>query len=68
MTALPSVPIGVWKGIVVVAVPVEITVCTVILVGRMNAEAVADGAGTKYVPTGELSELPPPTAAQEPGD
>ena len=59
--ALPSVPIGVWKGIVVVAVPVEVTVTTVLLVGRIPADAdtlVGAVLGTKTVLTA-LAELPP---------
>jgi len=41
--AEPSVPIGVWKGTVVVAVPVNMTVAVVALVGRMNAEPEVAG-------------------------
>ena len=55
VTAEPSVPMGVWKGTVVVAVPVNMTVAVVALVGRMNAEPVVTGA-TKPFP---FEELPP---------
>ena len=46
--ALPSVLTGVWNGSVVVAVPVDVTVTTVAVVGRMNAEFEA--VGGMYVP------------------
>ena len=38
--AVALVEVGVLKGTVVVGEPVEVTVWTVLLVGRMNAEAV----------------------------
>ena len=44
VTALPSVATGAWKATVVVAA-VEITVATVLLVGRIKADAAEVVAG-----------------------
>lgn len=45
----PSVAIGAWNGTVVVAVPVAVTIITVLLVGRIYADAdvVAGTVGPK---------------------
>ena len=70
VTALPSEAMGVWKGTVVVAVPVEVTVRTVLLVGRTKPVADAEDAGTVAV-TGTMPGVPapgelPPNAAHWP--
>lgn len=48
---------GVWKGTVVVAEPVEVTVVSALLVGRINAVAV-DGAAVVIIEA-KYELLPP---------
>ena len=70
VTALPSEATGVWKGTVVVAVPVEVTVRMVLLVGRTKPVAEAE----ESVAIGVMGTIPgvpapgvlPPMAAHWP--
>ena len=66
VTALPSEATGVWKGTVVVAVPVEVMVRMVLLVGRTKPVAEAEEGVTGMIPGVPAPGVVPPMAAHWP--